>query len=78
MEIINRLVNDGIVEPSIRGRLLQSHFELSDALVWLKRIDKTSLKRIFVAHLSSGHSNAEEIKKAIIEGTGVPVTICDI
>lgn len=78
MEIINRLVNDGIVEPSIRGRLLQSHFELSDALVWLKRIDKTSLKRIFVAHLSSGHSNAEEIKRAIIEATGVPVTICDI
>lgn len=78
MEIINRLVNDGIVEPSIRGRLLQSHFELSDALVWLKRIDKTSLKRIYVAHLSSGHSNAEEIKRAIIEATGVPVTICDI
>lgn len=77
MEIINRYVNDGIVEPSIRGRLLQSHFELSDALVWLGRIDKSKLKRIYVAHLSSGNSNAEEIKRAIIETTGVPVTICD-
>lgn len=78
MEIINRLVNDGLVEPSIRGRLLQSHFELNDALVWLKRIDKTKLKRIYVAHLSSANSNAEEIKRAIIEATGIPVTICDI
>ena len=78
MDIINRYVNDGIVEPSIRGRLLQSHFELSDALVWLNRIDKSKLKRIYVAHLSSGNSNAEVIKKAVIEATGVPVTICDI
>ena len=77
MDIINRYVNDGIVEPSIRGRLLQSHFELSDALVWLNRIDKSKLKRIYVAHLSSGNSNAEVIKKAVIEATGVPVTICE-
>ena len=77
MEIINRYVNDGIVEPSIRGRLLQSHFELSDALVWLNRIDKTKLKRIYVAHLSPRNSNAEEIKRAVIETTGVPVTICE-
>jgi phosphoribosyl 1,2-cyclic phosphodiesterase len=76
MEIINRYVNDGIVEPGIRGRLLQSHFELSDALTWLNRIDKTNLKRIYVAHLSSGNSNAEDIKKAVIEATGIPVTIC--
>lgn len=77
MEIINRLVNDGLVEPGIRGRLLQSHFELSDALVWLDRIDKSRLKRIYIAHLSSGNSNAEAIKKAVIATTGVPVTICE-
>lgn len=77
MEIINRYVNDGIVEPSIRSRLLQSHFELSDALAWLNRIDKSKLKRIYIAHLSSGNSNAEEIKRAVIETTGIPVTICE-
>ena len=77
MEIINRYVNDGIVEPGIRGRLLQSHYELSDALVWLSRIDRTKLKRIYVAHLSSGNSDAEAIKRAVIETTGIPVTICE-
>ena len=77
-EIVNRLVNDGLMESSIRARLLFSHYELSKALKWLSRIDKSRLKRIYVAHLSSGHSNAEEIKRSVIDETGVPTTICDI
>ena len=77
-EIVNNLVNEGKMEASIRARLLFSHYELSKALNWLKRIDKSRLKRIYVAHLSSGHSNAEEIKKAVIAETGIPTTICDI
>lgn len=77
-EIVNNLVNEGKLESSIRARLLFSHYELSKALNWLKRIDKSRLKRIYVAHLSSGHSNAEEIKKAVIAETGIPTTICDI
>ena len=76
-EIVNNLVNEGIMESSIRARLLFSHFELSKALNWLKRIDKSRLKRIYVAHLSNGHSNAEEIKRAVIAETGVPTVICE-
>lgn len=76
-EIVNRLVNDGVMESSIRARLLFSHFELSKALNWLKRIDKSRLKRIYVAHLSNGHSDAEQIKKAVIVETGVPTVICE-
>jgi phosphoribosyl 1,2-cyclic phosphodiesterase len=76
-EIVNRLVNDGIMESGIRARLLFSHYELSKALNWLKRIDKSRLKRIYVAHLSNGHSNAEEIKRAVIAETGVPTVICE-
>ena len=75
-EIVNRLVNEGIMEASIRARLLFSHFELSKALNWLKRIDKSRLKRIYVAHLSSGNSNESEIKNTLIKNFGIPVTIC--
>ena len=77
MEIVNRYVNDGIVETSIRNRLMNSHFELSNALKWLERIGKSRLKRIYVAHLSAQNSDAEAIKRAVIETTGVPVTICE-
>jgi phosphoribosyl 1,2-cyclic phosphodiesterase len=56
---------------------LFSYYELSKALNWLKKIDKSRLKRIYIAHLSNGHSNAEEIKRAVIEETGVPTTICE-
>ena len=76
-EIVNRLVNDGLMEASIRARLLFSHYELSKALKWLHKIDKRRLKRIYVAHLSNGHSHAEEIKKAVITETGVPTVICE-
>ena len=76
-EIVNRLVNDGVMEASIRARLLFSHYELSKALNWLKRIDKSRLKRIYVAHLSNGHSHQEEIKNAVIAETGVPTVICE-
>ena len=75
-EIVNRLVNDGVMESSIRARLLFSHYELSKALNWLKRIDKSRLKRIYVAHLSSGNSNESEIKNTLIENFGIPITIC--
>ena len=75
-DIVNNLVNEGIMEASIRARLLFSHYELSKAINWLKRIDKSRLKRIYVAHLSSGNSNAEEIKKAVVAETGVPTVIC--
>lgn len=77
-EIVNELVNQGKMESGIRSRLLFSHYELSKALKWLSKIDKSRLKRIYVAHLSSGHSNAEQIKNSIIAETGVPTTICNI
>ena len=77
-EIVNNLVNDGKMEASIRARLLFSHYELSKALKWLNRIDKSRLKRIYIGHLSNGHSNAEKIKTAVIAETGIPTTICDI
>ena len=76
-EIVNNLVNEGKMEASIRARLLFSHYELSKALKWLKRIDKSRLKRIYIGHLSNGHSNAEEIRTAVIAETGIPTTICD-
>ena len=77
-EIVNELVNQGKMESGQRSRLLFSHYELSKALNWLNKIDKSRLKRIYVAHLSSGHSNAEQIRNAIIAETGIPTTICDI
>ena len=76
-EIVNRLVNDGVMEASIRARLLFSHYELSKALKWLQKIDKSRLKRIYVAHLSNGHSRAGEIKRSVIAETGVPTVICE-
>ena len=75
-EIVNELVNQGKMESGIRSRLLFSHYELSKALKWLNKIDTSRLKRIYVAHLSSGHSNEFEIKNKLIESFGIPVTIC--
>jgi hypothetical protein len=75
-EIVNELVNQGKMESGQRSRLLFSHFELSKAVKWLGKIDKSRLKRIYVAHLSSGNSNESEIKNTLIENFGIPITIC--
>lgn len=76
-EVVNSLVNEGIIEQGIRARLLYSHFEYSNAVAWLRRIDKSRLKRIYVAHLSNQNCNADEVKRGVIAATGIPTTICE-
>ena len=75
-EIVNNLVNEGIIEPSIRRRLMFSHFELSNAIKWLEKIDRSVLKRIYVAHLSGHNADAKAIKNAVVSEFGIPTTIC--
>lgn len=76
-EIVNKYVNEGIIEPSIRRRLMYSHFELSNALTWLRRIDRSGLKRIYVAHLSGQNTDAKAVKNAVVSAFGIPTTICE-
>lgn len=76
-EIVNNYVNEGIMESGIRARLIYSHFEFSNALKWLKKIDKSRLKRIYIAHMSRQNCNADDVKSAVIAETGIPTTICD-
>ena len=74
-EIIDRAVNSGKLDTAVRNRVMRSHHELNTALEWLKKVDKTKLRHIYIMHLSNGSANAEQVKKEVMKTTGVPTTV---
>ena len=76
-EMIDALVNKGKIETSVRNRVMRSHHELNTALEWLKKVDKSRLRHIYVMHLSNGNANAAQVKQEVMKITGVPTTILD-
>lgn len=57
-------------------RLLESHFELENVKAFIKATDTTSLKEVYLLHLSEKNSNELLFKKEIEKITGVPVYVC--
>lgn len=76
-EIIDRAVNSGKLETTVRNRVMRSHHELNTALEWLKKVDKSKLRHIYIMHLSGGNADAAQVKKEVMKVTGVPTTIFD-
>ena len=43
---------------------------------YLKSIDLSNVKQIYLMHLSSRHSNEEEFKRKVQAATGVSIVVC--
>lgn len=69
------LLSDNLTKNE-RLRLLQSHFELSNVIKFLKSMDLSQCKKIYLMHLSSRHADAKRFKKEIEAETGIPVEVC--
>ena len=74
-EFIDRAVNSGKLETTVRNRVMRSHHELNTALEWLKKVDKSKLRHIYIMHLSGGNADAAQVKKEVMKITGVPTTV---
>ena len=72
-EAINK--NDSL-HPDLRTRIKENHMSLDTAINLLERSDLSSLKKIYVMHLSDSNSDAEVIKERLQELTGVAIEIC--
>ncbi len=59
------------------NRLLKSHFSLENIKKFLKANDLSSLKHIYLLHLSKQNSIPELFKNEVQKQTGIPVTICN-
>lgn len=75
-EILEANISSGIVEASRKKRLIESHFSLKRVKDFLKANDLSSLKAIWLMHLSDHNSDEALFKREIQQLAGVPVYVC--
>ena len=65
-----------VEEDTQRKRLIQSHMSIDTTIQYLKSIDLNTVKKIYLMHLSSRHSNEEDFKRRVQAATGKVVEVC--
>ncbi len=65
-----------VEDDSQRKRLIESHMSIETTVQYLKSIDLQNVKKIYLVHLSSRHSNEEDFKKRVQAATGKQVEVC--
>ncbi len=76
IELLKANLRKELVTVAASQRLLSSHMEFGNVKNFLKKLDLEKTKQIYLLHLSNRNSNAEEMKRGIMELTGKPVEIC--
>lgn len=59
-----------------RERLIKSHMCIDTTIQYLKSIDLSKVKRIYLMHLSNRHSSEEDFKRKVQAATGKVVEVC--
>lgn len=75
-EVIDKKVENGNLNISLRNRIVRNHMSLETLLEALKQADLSKLKKIYVLHLSDSNSDEKLIKEEIQKATGVIVEVC--
>lgn len=65
-----------VEDDSQRERLIKSHMSIETTIQYLKSIDLSNVKKIYLIHLSSRHSNEEDFKRRVQASTGKIVEVC--
>jgi len=75
LDILRSNVENGLVAPELKNRLLRSHFSLENVKECLKANDLSGVREIWLLHLSDNNSDGERFKREIQELTGKPMFI---
>lgn len=67
---------DLVEDTAQKNRLFKSHMSIEATIDYLKKINLSNVKKIYLLHLSSRHSNEEEFKKRVQAATGKIVEVC--
>ena len=70
---IEDAVRMGYVPAALAPRLVRSHMSLETFLDFLKKMDRTRLKQIYLLHMSDNNSNQERFVREVAKLTGVEV-----
>jgi len=66
-------VNEGRIPVELVPRLVHSHMSMEHLLDMLKANDMSTVRQIYLLHLSSNNSEAQKMKEAVQRQTGVEV-----
>lgn len=75
MDILNRNTRSGAVASELKRSIIQNHMNLETLKAMLLANDLSSLREIWLLHLSDNNSSAAEFKRAIQATVGVPVYV---
>jgi phosphoribosyl 1,2-cyclic phosphodiesterase len=64
---------DGLLNPSLKTRIIETHFGLENVVRMLKSNNWDVLEEIHLIHMSDANANAELIEREIRRIAGVPV-----
>jgi phosphoribosyl 1,2-cyclic phosphodiesterase len=76
-EILKANIDAGKIPKAVAKRLFESHFELENVKKFLIAQDLTTVKAIYLLHMSDGNSDAARFKREVQELTGIPTYVCD-
>lgn len=77
LNILEKNIESGRLNPSIRNRIVTSHMSLQTAIDLLHANDLSQVNNIVLIHLSDGNSHADNFKTEIERTTGKTVTVAD-
>lgn len=77
LEILDKNIESGKLNPSIRKRIVTSHMSLQTAKELLSANDLSAVNNIVLIHLSDGNSHETNFKKEIELVTTKTVTVAD-
>lgn len=75
MELLKESIREGRVDESMKHRLLQSHFSLENAKDFLRANDMSTVRRIYLIHVSKNNGDPALFKREIQRLAGKPVTV---
>lgn len=75
LPLLEKSVAEGRVHPTLKKRLVQSHFSLEDCKAFLAASDLSRVHDIYLLHLSRQNGDRETFRREVARSTGVPVEV---
>jgi phosphoribosyl 1,2-cyclic phosphodiesterase len=76
-DILQRNMENGIVNPALGNRLMTSHLSIGNCILTLKRCHAEEAGNIILIHLSAANSNSNMFRDRIVRTFGVPTFVAN-
>lgn len=75
MDVLNEMIDRGVVDSKRKNRILKSHMNLENCMRFLRSNDLSNVDEIILIHLSKNNGDGERFKREVIAATGCPVSL---